>query len=215
MLAAALGSAGLGWLAFVGIGGGREPWALAVCCGAGVSAAIATAVLRARDTRRTAGIRLREHRDRAACAVRRRLEKMDPVRLGAHIAELCRRDGLTGVTTTRVPDDAHSVDVTGTLPCGARVAVRCRSATGSALVSGSTVAQLTAAEQHHGFALILATTAGGFSPRARALAAAGGSLLLDRRALAVWDLGTEIPAPLRGLRPPPAPSLVPGTFAET
>ncbi|UGQ14052.1 restriction endonuclease [Yinghuangia sp. ASG 101] len=190
------------WLVLVIVGAGREPWVFGACCAAAVLAGTGAALSAARDARRTQGIRLREHHDRAAGAVRRRLEKMDPGRLGAHVAELCRRDGLADVTATRVRDDAYSVDVTGTLPGGTRVAVRCRSVTGAATVSGSIVTRFTAAEHHHGHALILATNAGGFSPRAHTLAADHGSLLLlDRRALAVWDLGTSIPAPLPAARP--------------
>lgn len=184
------------WLILVGVGAGREPWVFGACCAAAVLAGAGAARVVARDARRTHGIRLREHHDRAACAVRRRLETMDPLRLGTHVADLCRRDGLADVTTTRVRDDAYSVDVTGTLPAGTRVAVRCRSVAGSATVSGAIVTRFAADARHHGHALVLVTNAGGFSPRAQALAADRGPLLLDRRALALWDLGTRIPAPL-------------------
>ncbi len=197
-LTAAVAPFCVGWVALVIAGAGGEPWALGACCAGAVLAGTVAALPMSRGVRRGHGVRLRERHDRAASAARRRLEKMDPVRLGTHVAELCRRDGLADVATVRVRDDAYSVDVTGTLADGTRLAVRCRSVVGPASVSGSVVTRFTAAESRRGDVLVLVTNACGFSPRARALAASeDGPLLLDRRELALWDLGTGIPVPLR------------------
>lgn len=147
---------------------------------------------------RTRVVRQRVHQDRETRAALLRLDKMDPVRLGDHVVGLCRRDGLAEVSAVRVHDDAHAVDVTGLLPGGRRLVVRCRSAAGAGIISGSIVERLVTAELYADAApaMIVATTAGSFSPKARAVAAAADVTLVDRRALARWDQGLETPEPL-------------------
>lgn len=177
----------------------QEPYLLGVYGGGGGIAVIVLWWLFARDTRTVEVVRQREHHDRETRAALLRLDRMDPVRLGDHIADLCRRDGVADVEAVRVHDDAHSVDVTGTLADGTEVVVRCRAAAGAATVSGSVVERLVEAEQLEGRTKVLATTAAGFSQKAHDLAATeDGPQLLDRRALARWDLEAEIPSALRG-----------------
>ncbi|WP_436772902.1 restriction endonuclease [Yinghuangia sp. YIM S09857] len=186
------------WALVEAAGVGQEPYLLGVYGGGGGIAVIVLWWLFARDTRTVEVVRRRENQDREARAALLRLDRMDPVRLGDHVADLCRRDGLADVEAVRVHDDAHSVDVTGTLVDGTGVVVRCRAAAGAATVSGSLVERLVEDEQHEGRTRVLATTAGGFSRKAHDLAAADGApQLLDRRALARWDLEAEIPAALR------------------
>ncbi|MGW0660507.1 restriction endonuclease [Streptodolium elevatio] len=186
------------WALIEAAGVDQEPYLLGVYGGGAGIAVIVLWWLFARDTRPVEVVRRRENQDRDARAALLRLDRMDPVRLGEHIAELCRRDGLSEVEAVRVHDDAHSVDVTGVLADGTGVVVRCRAVAGAATVSGSVVERLAEAEQHEGRTRVLATTAGGFSRKAHDLAAEEAApQLLDRRALARWDLEAEIPAALR------------------
>ncbi|MCF2532773.1 restriction endonuclease [Yinghuangia soli] len=192
------------WAVLKGMQIRQEPWQLGVYAAVGGAVGILLWWTVYRDTAaKVEVVRQREHRDRDTRAALLRHARMDPGRLGEHVAELCRRDGLADVAAVRVHDDAHSVDVTGTLPDGTTLAVRCRSAAGAASISGSIVERFTADEHHADHLLVLATTAGGFSQKACDLGAATDNLhLLDRRALARWDLGQELPAPLAAAAAP-------------
>ncbi|WTW97614.1 restriction endonuclease [Streptomycetaceae bacterium NBC_01309] len=202
------------WALIEAAGVDQEPYLLGAYGGGAGIAVIVLWWLFARDTRTVEVVRRREHQDREARAALLRLDRMDPIRLGDHIADLCRRDGLADVEAVRVHDDGHSVDVTGALADGTGVVVRCRAVAGAATVSGSVVERLAEAEQHDGRTRVLATTAGGFSRKAHDLAAEDGAPhLLDRRALARWDLEAEIPAALRA--PSEADAEAPGEGAGT
>ncbi|NUU20965.1 MAG: hypothetical protein HOV68_05525, partial [Streptomycetaceae bacterium] len=91
------------WLALRAAGIGEAPWMLGVYGGAGGVVVITVWALLTRAPRRPAEVvRQREHQDGATRAALLRLDRMDPVRLGDHVAALCRRDGCADVEATRV-----------------------------------------------------------------------------------------------------------------
>lgn len=168
------------------------PWLLGVYCAVGGAAAVAAWWRLTRGGRAA-----RQPWDRngyARASVRHTLGRMDPVRLGDHVAELCARDGVREVETSRVFTDARSVDVLGTLPDDTPVVVRCRTESHASTVSGAVVERFAAVGAYAGRTLVMASTAGAFSPKARGLA--DRVQLIDQRALARWQLDGEIPAGL-------------------
>lgn len=177
------------------------PWLLGVYCAVGGAAAVAAwwRLTRGGRTARPPWDRLGHER----AAVLHTLGRMDPVRLGDHVAELCTRDGVREVETSRVAGDARSVDVLGTLADGTRVVVRCRTEAHASTVSGAVVQRFAAAGAYPGRSLVLASTAGSFSPKARGLA--DRVELIDQRALARWQVDGEIPAALTSPAAVPEP----------
>ncbi|NUS56275.1 MAG: hypothetical protein HOV66_15675, partial [Streptomycetaceae bacterium] len=157
-------------------------WLLGVSCAVAGAAAVAAwwRLTRGGRTVRTPWDRLGYERT----SVLRTLGRMDPVRLGDHVAELCTRDGVREVETSRVTGDARSVDVLGTLADGTPVVVRCRTESHASTVSGAVVARFEAVAAYAERTLVLASTAGSFSPKARGLA--DRVQLIDQRALARW-----------------------------
>ncbi|GAA4946635.1 hypothetical protein GCM10023205_03070 [Yinghuangia aomiensis] len=177
------------------------PWLLGVSCAVGGAAAVAAwwRLTRGGRTAQPPWDRL----GYARTSVLHTLGRMDPVRLGDHVAELCARDGVREVETSRVAGDARSVDVLGTLADGTRVVVRCRTESHASTVSGAVVERFGAVAAYAGRTLVLASTAGSFSPKARALA--GRVQLVDQRALARWQVDGEVPAGLAAPAPVPEP----------
>jgi len=125
-----------------------------------------------------------------------RLERMDPVRLAEHVADLCERDGLADVSTVRVVEDAYAMDVHATRDDGSLAVMRCRSTDVPGPVAGAVVEDFALVPSDAGPRL-LATTAGCFSAKAVALAADAGIVLLDRGTLAHWECDKDTPAGLR------------------
>ncbi|MDI2128528.1 restriction endonuclease [Yinghuangia seranimata] len=179
------------WAVLKGAKVSQDPYDLRLCAGGGVLLAVLVWWLVYRRPRGAARPS-RAVGDRAARVALQRLDRMDPARLAEHVAELCRRDAASEVATSRVQDDAYSVDVTASSATGTRLVVRCRSVSGASTVTGDAVERFAEAEEHADRVRILATTGGTFSPRARDRAA-DAVTLLDRRALARWDLAEEIP----------------------
>lgn len=134
--------------------------------------------------------------DTALRAARERLERMDPVRLAEHVADLCERDGLADVSTVRVVEDAYAMDVHATRGDGSLAVMRCRSTDVPGPVAGAVVEDFALVPSDAGPRL-LATTAGCFSTKAVALAAGAGIVLLDRGTLAHWECDKDTPMGLR------------------
>lgn len=176
------------------------PWLLGVSCAVGAAAVAAWwRLTRSGRTARAPWGGLGVERT----SVLDTLGRMDPVRLGDHVAELCTRDGVREVETSRVTGDARSVDVLGTLADGTPVVVRCRTESHASTVSGAVVQRFEAVAAYAGRTLVLASTAGSFSPKARGLA--DRVQLIDQRALARWQVDGEVPAGLAAPAPVPGP----------
>lgn len=109
------------------------------------------------------------------------------------VADLCRRDGCTGVRVVGGTGDL-AADVLATTPDGRRLLIQCKRYAPDRNVGSPEVQRVGGTYQvvHHAELAVVVTT-GGYTPAARAYAAQAGIRLIDADQLAAWARGGRPP----------------------
>jgi restriction system protein len=119
---------------------------------------------------------------------------MDDLEFADRVADLCRRDGCTGVRRV-TGTDGLGADVTGRLPDGRKVVVQCRRETGHSPVDSRGVRAFhDAARARLGADVAVLVGLGVLTGRARRSAARHRVTLIDVGRLESWNRGTPLSA---------------------
>ncbi|MFH9861216.1 restriction endonuclease [Streptomyces sp. NPDC017202] len=141
----------------------------------------------------------RAERVRLAAEARRQARRsldevwaMDDRRFEEYVAELCRRDGCTGVRRVGGAGDLGA-DVTGNLPDGRRVVVQCKRYAKHRTVGSRDLQTFngTARAEHHADVPVFVASCV-FTRPAREFAARHGLVLIDVNLLGFWNSGTPL-----------------------
>ncbi|MFD7711171.1 restriction endonuclease [Streptomyces sp. NPDC059785] len=107
------------------------------------------------------------------------------------VADLCRRDGCTGVRTVGGSGD-NGADVVGRLPDGRSMVVQCKRYAPARTVAGRELRDLLGARVHFGADVAVFVTTSRFSRQSEAFAAGNGILAVHRDHLGLWNNGTSL-----------------------
>lgn len=109
------------------------------------------------------------------------------------VAELCRRDGCTGVRRVGGSHD-NGADVVGRLPDGRTMVVQCKRYAPNRTVASREMRDLMGARVHFRADVAVFVTTSRFSGPAQALAVEHGILAVHRDHLGLWNNGTPLHA---------------------
>ncbi|WP_240495458.1 restriction endonuclease [Streptomyces showdoensis] len=119
---------------------------------------------------------------------------MSPSDFEEYVAELCRRDGCTGVRRVGAANDLGA-DVTGRLPDGRKLVVQCKRYAKHRTVGSPDLQKFNGtARSEHGADVPLFVASCKFTKQARAFAARHGLVLVDVDLLGFWNSGTALTA---------------------
>ncbi|MER6218716.1 restriction endonuclease [Streptomyces sp. NPDC001674] len=144
----------------------------------------------ARAGRREAEAEKARLKEQARVQALRSLESiwaMSPLEFEEYIAELCRRDGCTGVLRVGAANDLGA-DVMGWLPDGRKLVVQCKRYAKHRTVGSPDL------RSEHGADVPLFVASCKFTKHARAFAARHGLVLVDVDLLGFWNNGTALSA---------------------
>ncbi|MFD9572612.1 restriction endonuclease [Streptomyces sp. NPDC059982] len=151
----------------------------------------------ARAGRREAEAEKARLKEQARVQALRSLESiwaMSPLEFEEYIAELCRRDGCTGVLRVGAANDLGA-DVTGRLPDGRKLVVQCKRYAKHRTVGSPDLQKFNGtARSEHGADVPLFVASCKFTKQARAFAARHGLVLVDVDLLGFWNSGTALTA---------------------
>ncbi|MCW7991366.1 restriction endonuclease [Streptomyces platensis subsp. clarensis] len=153
--------------------------------------------LQARAGRREAEAEKSRLAEQARIQAQRSLEAvwaMSPSDFEEYVAELCRRDGCTGVRRVGAANDLGA-DVTGRLPAGRKLVVQCKRYAKHRTVGSPDLQKFNGtARSEHGADVPLFVASCKFTKQARAFAARHGLVLVDVDLLGFWNSGTALTA---------------------
>lgn len=151
----------------------------------------------ARAGRREAEAEKARLKEQARVQALRSLESiwaMSPLEFEEYVAELCRRDGCTGVLRVGAANDLGA-DVMGRLPDGRKLVVQCKRYAKHRTVGSPDLQKFNGtARSEHGADVPLFVASCKFTKQARAFAARHGLILVDVDLLGFWDSGTALSA---------------------
>ncbi|WFB11331.1 restriction endonuclease [Streptomyces sp. LX-29] len=119
---------------------------------------------------------------------------MDPLEFEEYVADLCRRDGCTGVRRVGASNDLGA-DVMGWLPDGRKLVVQCKRYAKHRTVGSPDLQKFNGtARSEHEADVPLFVASCKFTKQARAFAARHGLVLVDVDLLGFWNGGTALTA---------------------
>lgn len=141
----------------------------------------------AEQVRREAIADAERHRELTA------LDTMTGTAFERHVANLCRRDGLTVERAGGGAGDLGA-DVIAATPDGRRIVIQCKRYQPQAAVSGPDMQRFlgTAHTVHSADVAVVVTTAQRFTRQAQELAVSRGVILVNRDRLALWNSGSSL-----------------------
>jgi restriction system protein len=166
---------------------------LLVALAAVIAAVVVTGLVRAgRREAQAEKVRLAEEAQRQA---RRSLEAvwaMDDREFEEYVAELCRRDGCTGVKRVGGAGDLGA-DVTGYLPDGRKIVIQCKRYAKHRTVGSRDIQTFNGtARAEHGADVPIFVASCVFTTPARTFAARQNLCLIDINLLGFWNSGTVL-----------------------